>query len=489
MKWLHKLKYKLIISSILVVTGVSLISYHSFSFRLTRNMNHFMRENYSNIMEMLKNQSLYTISHYGGQVMPPLLKNLEKSPSIEQILLFSEKGKILYPKQAQLKLEPKKLAIDSVELQRAKVDNKEVIQAVMRIPNWRQCNECHDPTQKTLGYLVIDFSTHEIDENLALNKRHSIMYTVITVVLFLILMWFIHYFYIHFPLQKLIRFSQKVQLGDQSATCSIKSPEEFHVLAQCFQSMLDRLNRQQAEINRLHQIEIHQSRKLAEIGKMAATFAHEIKNPLMGIVNSVEIIARNKGRDIDSDIIEELHYQGKRITRAINELLAYTKPAKYNPTLNNINNLIQSVVKSIRSVEMRNSKIEFRLDLDPKIKASYFDYHQMEIAVSNLIFNAIQAIKSRGKIDVKTKIDSGENHLKIMVKDNGEGIPEDIQGKIFEPFFTTKQQGTGLGLALVRSSVEIHKGTIRVESDPNCGSCFTISIPYITEQEKKEVYA
>ncbi len=211
--------------------------------------------------------------------------------------------------------------------------------------------------------------------------------------------------------------------------------------------------------------------KLFAIGELAARLAHDIRNPLSIIRNSVEILI-GKNESIDSKTLETY----KRIQRAvdrmsyqIDDVLNFVKPRMITASKASLNQIITIVIGRLK---IPNT---IKITLPQKDTLVVADIVNLEIVFVNLITNAIQAMNDLGEIQIQSYED--ENNITITVSDNGPGISKEILPKIFEPLFTTKQTGTGLGLVSCKTIIEQHGGTISVESAVGISTTFTITLP------------
>jgi PAS domain S-box-containing protein len=220
---------------------------------------------------------------------------------------------------------------------------------------------------------------------------------------------------------------------------------------------------------------------LATLGELSAGLAHEIKNPLAGIKGAIDVIrdslpANNKHRGILGDVIHEVN----RIDKIVRDLLNYAKPRPPSHSPIDLLELSQRIVAIARATSKRNS-IPIRLVQSTSIPGFTGDETQIEQILLNLLLNAQNAMPSSGgSIVVSLGYDSEAYVVHIDVKDNGPGIPEDIQKRIFQPFFTTRTDGAGLGLATCLKNVQYHGGSIEVRSAVGVGTEFKISLPLLS---------
>jgi signal transduction histidine kinase len=215
------------------------------------------------------------------------------------------------------------------------------------------------------------------------------------------------------------------------------------------------------------QKQMQHAKTLAALGEMAATVAHEIRNPLAGIGGFAGLLERDLGPDDPRRNLVKKIVQGvSSLNKIVSNLLVFTRPMELN--LRRVN-FIEWMEDILRYAELEASKEKKDIEI-----VRDYAFGKMEVRIDpekfqqvflNLIFNAIQAIEGGGRVAIKADFDE-RDFLRIAVIDDGKGIPKDIVAKIFNPFFTTKEQGTGLGLAIVQRIVALHGGAITVDSEP-----------------------
>jgi signal transduction histidine kinase len=224
---------------------------------------------------------------------------------------------------------------------------------------------------------------------------------------------------------------------------------------------------------------MQQAEKLVALGQLAAGVAHEINNPLGIILCYTDLLKEDLVQEPDKvkdlDVIEK---HVKNCQRIVHDLLGFAHNQQTTRTLGPINIAIEQVVSMVSS-QLAKQRITLTLNLDAEIPLFELDAEKMKQVFMNLIMNAAQAIGENGEIAIESHYLQNKNQVKIIVRDNGQGITLDIQDKIFEPFFTTKglKEGTGLGLSLSYGIVRDHGGEIDVQSTPGQGTVFTIILP------------
>jgi PAS domain S-box-containing protein len=229
--------------------------------------------------------------------------------------------------------------------------------------------------------------------------------------------------------------------------------------------------------------------RLAAVGEMAAGIAHEINNPLTGVLGFAELIMEKD--DIPDDIRENLVMiadGSQRVANIVKRLLTFARQSKPVKTLANLNELIENTLK-LREYVLKTNSIKVVTMFDPELPWSVVDPGQLQQVFLNLIVNAEQAMKKahgRGTLTITTeKLD---NMLRLSFADDGPGISKENMSHMFEPFFTTKApgEGTGLGLSLSRSIVLEHDGNMSVESEVGKGSTFVVELPMVEELASEE---
>jgi len=220
-----------------------------------------------------------------------------------------------------------------------------------------------------------------------------------------------------------------------------------------------------------------QNEKLASIGRLSAGVAHEINNPLTTILTTAMLIQEDLApEDPTYQEIETITKETLRCRKIVTSLLDFARQNKPKKKLGNINDVIaESIFLTKKQAAFKDLAIESHLvETIPDI---FFDKSQIQQSIINLIINAIEAMDSKGSIDIFTRLDPQKEHVEIVVRDSGPGMSRESIGKIFDPFFTTKDGGTGLGLAITHGIIEQHNGSIAVESTPGQGTTFTVKLP------------
>jgi two-component system, NtrC family, sensor kinase len=223
------------------------------------------------------------------------------------------------------------------------------------------------------------------------------------------------------------------------------------------------------------QLALH-TEKLAALGRMAAGIAHEINNPLAGILLFSSNLVKKADPGPIKEGLEIIMQETQRCKFIIQELLEFTRDRESQKTMANINTIIEKSL-SILENEFRLRHIQLRKKLSTTMMDTMLDGHQLEQVFVNVLLNAIQAIDRDGVVTVVSQAAPRQEFIVVEIEDTGSGIPEENLDKIFEPFFSTKKEGTGLGLAVSYGVIQNHQGHIKVNSELGKGTRFRITLP------------
>jgi two-component system NtrC family sensor kinase len=302
------------------------------------------------------------------------------------------------------------------------------------------------------------------------------------------------------PLQKMVAATQIISKGDLAHRVKVNSRDEIGYLAESFNSMTANLEtanekliewgktlekKVEGRTKELREMQSHliQSEKLASLGKLAAGIAHEINNPLGGILIYSNLLLEDT--DKNSPHYENLRKIVKETSRCkdiVKGLLEFARPKEPEVALININEILESSLAIMEKQALfQNISIKKTYESDmPKIIA---DSAQLQQVFMNIILNAAEAMAGNGTLTLGTSLNPDGTYIKVEFSDTGHGIAEEDKKRLFEPFFSTKEvgKGTGLGLAISYSIIQQHNGTIEVKSQVEKGSTFTIKLPVLKE--------
>jgi signal transduction histidine kinase len=279
-------------------------------------------------------------------------------------------------------------------------------------------------------------------------------------------------------LEHLSKATEIVAKGQFNVKLAASTSDEIGELANSFNKMASELDSREKALQDA-QSALVQSEKMAAFGQLGAGIAHEIKNPLAGILGLAQLTKRKMNESEPAyknmEIIEK---ETNRCTAIIQNLLKFARQEKvdYGPVdLNQVATDAMAIVEH----QLEMNKVKLIPELTDNLPIISGNANQIQQVLINLMINAQQAMDGRsGEVNVAT-VAGGNGHIQIKVRDNGPGMPEDVRAKIFEPFFTTKPvgKGTGLGLSVSYGIIKEHKGEIEVDSAPGEGTTFVMTFP------------
>jgi two-component system NtrC family sensor kinase len=275
------------------------------------------------------------------------------------------------------------------------------------------------------------------------------------------------------PILNLNQTMKRAGEGNLTVRAQTRGGDEVAELADVFNRMMDELESSR-EREKLQRAQLAHTEKMAAVGTLAAGVAHEVNNPLAGVLASIENLRDNPDDEEMRNRYLELIADGlKRIERTVANLLNFARPREIKLEPTSINHNIRHVVELV-GYQLRASGVEVEIDFDANPAVVEADHFQMEQLFLNLLLNALDAMKEGGTIYLRTRVRGGK--VIAEVRDTGHGIPAEVRDRIFDPFFTTREvgEGTGLGLAVTGSIVAVHGGRIELETSVGRGSTFRV---------------
>jgi two-component system NtrC family sensor kinase len=382
-----------------------------------------------------------------------------------------------------------------------------VMGIITPIENRPSCSnaECHahPASQQVLGVLDTDLSLAKADAQLAISTARMSYYTTGGMVIVALLSWLFVWRVVDLPINALKNGTEHLSRGELGYQIEVRSEDEVGDLARSFNGMSlqlrsaneqnvtwtktleQRVEEKTTELKRAHEHVVHVER-MASIGKMAAVVAHEVNNPLSGILTYAKLLRKWVGtgqteREKRGEAIECLDLiatESRRCGDLIKNLLSLSRTAPMNVQSTDLNVVIDRCLLLVRH-QLDLVNIELRLDLKKSLPLAPGDPTQLEQVFIALITNAIDAMPRGGTLWIENELINDGAEIEVKVRDDGTGIAPDVLPHIFEPFMTTKEDGhgTGLGLAIARGIVERHKGRIEVQTDLGRGTTFIVTIP------------
>jgi len=367
---------------------------------------------------------------------------------------------------------------------------------------------CHENTaeQPVLGVLDIVYPLEEIEHTLRSNTYTVFGLALGFIVLAGLLLSYLVHRMIYLPLKDLETGAARIADGDLDYHIPVRGKDEFGQLARSFNSMTKALQKSRVELedwgrtleqkveeatHELHkaQAESARSEKLASVGLLAAGIAHELNNPLTGVLTFSHLVRKNlPDGSPDAEDLDLVIRETKRCASIIRRLLDFSREKTPEKTYSNLNVLIEDAVQLIAQ-PAQVKDISISADLDEQLPAIWLDENLIKQVIMNMLVNAEHAIDSGGQIIIRTRlrgadecpdsIDEAQETVEISITDTGCGIPPGDLQRIFDPFFTTKGvgKGTGLGLSVSHGTIEAHGGAIEVKSTVGKGTEFRIYLP------------
>lgn len=380
--------------------------------------------------------------------------------------------------------------------------------AVIRNELTCSSSDCHaHPADQTvLGVLDIVYPLDQIDETIRRNTITIIAFSLGFVILAAILVSLLVQRVVYRPLNDLKDGASRLAEGDLEQKIPVRSDDELGQLAESFNSMTDALRKSRAELQEwgrtleqkveaaTHELDIAQAEaargeKLASVGLLAAGIAHELNNPLTGVLTFSHLVRKQLPDDSpEAEDLDLVIQETKRCATIIRRLLDFAREKTPEKKYSDINMMIEETTQLI-SQSAQLSDIDIIKNLDEQLPAVWIDEDLVKQVIMNMLVNAQHAIEDGGTITVRTREipdfrggdpeDEPVSMVEIVVTDSGCGISEENLQKIFDPFFTTKGvgKGTGLGLSVSHGTIEAHGGQIEVESEMGVGTEFRVYLP------------
>lgn len=462
------------------------------------NSDALVRQSADRLANIMLRSTRYGMLHNDREALLNIIQELGSEPGIQRIRVFNQDGRVTLstdPREVNSAVEPP--GPEGVRIFRDQRGQR--ILAVLRpIENSPTCSNAachvHPASQRRLGMIDADLSLAQVDAQMA-RQEASLRWFLVAAIVFgcaaaVTFMWV----FVYRPVKELIRGTHRVADGDLEYRLPVRSDDELGDLAASFNKMTaevagvqahieEQVRRKTAELERVHKT-LLSSEKMASIGKLAATVAHEINNPLFGILTYARLVLREllkhelSNRDEMAEQLQTIERESKRCGELVKNLLTFSRQAPSNREPNELNTIVHRAALLVKhKLDMQN--IELRENLAAEMPPVECDANQIQQVVLVLMVNASEAMAKGGTLEVATGVDEGTEQGFVRVKDTGCGIPEDVLPRIFDPFFTTKedQNRTGLGLAVAHSIVEQHAGDITVRSAPGDGTEFTVRLP------------
>ncbi len=513
-----------ILLSVLLIFVFAIIIYININFYADQ-IESNIRDNAVQASNLIKRSTRISMLKNQREELATIISNIGQEQNIEGIRIYNKKGRIEFSN------DPRELYqtvdIDAEQCifchasdqakgtipkenrfrERRSENNERILGLINPIETEPECYNAachvHSKDEKLLGLLDIKMSLSDLDKSAAETRNKTLIFSVILIVLTTILFGRVIRNQIQVPISKLIYGTHQVADLNLDYTIDINSADEIGDLAMSFNKMTknlkqaknelqdwsntleDKIKKKTEELARA-QNQLILAEKMASMGKLAAVVAHEINNPMSGILTyaklSIRNLQNNPEQESINDSIENLKVisdESKRCGDIVKNLLLFSKKSFGDRSMNDLKLILNKSIELVRhGIQMKDMQlIRDFTDDDTNMKCDNAAIQQMVIA---LLINAIEASPNKeGELRIGLHRIDSEKNFRLEISDNGVGIPDEVIPHIFEPFYSTKdsEKNTGLGLAVVYGILERHSGTIDVQSQENKGTTFTINLP------------
>jgi signal transduction histidine kinase/ActR/RegA family two-component response regulator len=300
------------------------------------------------------------------------------------------------------------------------------------------------------------------------------------------------------PIKYLVHATERIAHGDLEILLPGRGRDEIGALAESFNQMtvhlresrqaleasnqeLERKVQERTRALKDAQKQLIQAEKMSVVGQLVSGVAHELNNPLAGVLGYSQLLMRRGAEGKVREGLQKIEAEAERCRRIVQNLLIFARKHKPQMSLLDVNAVIESTLE-MRGYHLKTDNVTVVRDLDPRLPKTMADTNQVQQVLMNVINNAHHAmleVDRPRRLAVRTA--HREGRIAVEVADNGSGIPQEHLSRIFDPFFTTKEvgRGTGLGLSICYGIIQEHGGDIRVDSHPGSGTTFTIELPVV----------
>jgi two-component system NtrC family sensor kinase len=480
------------------------------------NSEELIKQSAYRVADVILRSTHYEMLHNDRAGLHNVIQELGNETGIRRIRLFNKEGRITYSTDAaelNTIVDKKAEACYGCHQQSAPLtrlhrkdrarrftdkDGQSVLAVIQPISNAPECSNaaCHEhpADQQVLGVIDANLSLATVDEQIAQHQANLVYFLIGAIVfgssLAVAFVWIV----VYRPVKALIDGTHRVAEGDLTYRLPVTSDDELGDLARSFNKMTgevegvhaeieERVRRKTAELEKAHKV-LLATEKMASVGKLAATVAHEINNPLFGILTYARLVLRNlmrmdvEGRDEMAEQLQTIERESKRCGDLVKNLLTFSRQAPSNREPQDLNTIIHRATLLVKH-KLDMQSIELRESLAEGLPPVECDANQIQQVILVLMVNASEAMPKGGTLEVSTEFDETAEQCVVRVRDTGCGIPADVLPRIFDPFFTTKEDvnRTGLGLAVAAGIVEQHTGEITVHSTPREGTEFKVALP------------
>jgi len=456
--------------------------------------------------DLIKESTHYSMLINRKEDIHQIFKNFSHMPGFEVIRIYDKKGQVIFttrPEEASTKVSigseacqvchhfPEPLKALATE-QRHRIikapDGHRILALINPIENDITCygSGCHlHPDEKfILGVLDVQMSLATVDADIARSRRQTMLASAILVISVLCVTGFLIFTLIRAPVNKLTEGTRAIAQGNLDYTIPLQRKDEIGELANSFNTMTQELKKAREELSRI-QNHMIQMEKMASLGKLSATVAHELNNPLSGILTYARLVKRRLGsqnltEEKLSSIQDDLSMIAEETTRCgnvVKNLLLFSKREIEEFAVIDLHEILDRCIQLLEHhLDLNN--IQLVKTYKSKNSECMCDKNQIQQAYLAIMMNSIEAMPEGGTLTIKTKDNPRKKTSVVEIQDSGIGIPSEDIPRIFEPFFTTKKEGkgVGLGLSVVYGILEAHNAEIDVKSKVGQGSTFIVEL-------------
>jgi two-component system NtrC family sensor kinase len=368
----------------------------------------------------------------------------------------------------------------------------------------------HPEEQQVLGVIDMQLSLAGIDQTLQFHNRRFLYHICVLMLVIASTSGLFVWAFVHMPVKSLIHGTGQIRAGDLGYRIPLQSRSEMGRLASSFNEMAEDLGEAQDELKEwtrtledrveeksrtLQRAQDHlvQREKMASLGTLAAVVAHEINNPLSGVLTYSKLLHKMMSdggpapERLDSirKYLKTIEAETSRCGDIVGNLLEFSRKSSSETGEADLNGIVERTLFLIAH-KLQLLEIRLEKDFSPDVPAVTCDADQIQQALLAVFMNAMDAMPEGGVLKVATRLgrttSDGEHEVEIEINDSGIGIPEQVMPRLFDPFFTTKKdnESVGLGLAVVHGIVKSHHGRIDVQSEPG-NTTFVITLPQHTK--------
>jgi two-component system NtrC family sensor kinase len=534
----RRLEFKLIFSLTILIVAISCISgYLNFRMQKER-LVEAMILGADQLSRSITSATWHAMLDDDRVAAYEMMRVIADKHGVDRIRMFNREGRLVFSTDAQEKpgltstssdvcmschgATPvlTRPAMDSRVRYATSPDGVKTLNIVTPIHNEPSCSNasCHAhlASTKVLGVLDVALSLEPVQQQTRAVTLQTILVTVIAVIIGAAFVILFTRRFVATPIQEVIAGTKALSAMQLDRPIQIRrSSQELDELVDSFNRMRERLKIAVDDLNEMQQTleskvvertgqlraaqgKLLQTDRLASLGQLAASVAHEINNPISGVLNLSILLERlmadgqfPPGREAEfRKYLSQISAETARVGRTVTDLLAFSRRSKPQRVPGDLNKLVRSTLRLVgHKLKLMNA--ETALELQEDLPLVECDPSQIQQVILNLILNGAQAMqpKGGGQLTIRTHLLPDGNNVELCVRDTGEGIAPENLAKIFDPFFTTKPEGkgVGLGLAVLYGIVKDHDGEIEVVSQRNEGASFTVTLPRKVQSGASEV--